>query len=69
MTAATSDIKQMFDQLREWGAAMGVTVFRGADDEPLAAIILVDGEAATSQVLSAVEPVQAALEGRDVDAD
>ncbi len=59
---ADSEIKQMFEQMREWGAAMSVTTYKDANDEPIAAIVLVDGREATAAVIAAVEPIQAELE-------
>ncbi len=54
-----SDVRQMFDQMREWGAAISVTTYKDANDESIAAVILVDGREATAAVVAAVEPVQA----------
>lgn len=62
MAESEATIQGMFDGLAEWGASIARMVVRGHDDEPLRAVIVVDGIGETQDVLDALDEVEAAWE-------
>lgn len=61
MTAEAKEItvQSLFDQAEAWGAAKMQMVFSDDGGEPLRAVIVVDGQPETAEILEAVEAVQA----------
>jgi hypothetical protein len=54
----STTIESIIDEMREWNAALTISVFRDANDAAVGAVIVVDGQPETDQVVTAVEAVE-----------